>query len=223
MAKLLIVDDDQVMLRLCRARFPKDWELIATNEPEQTLALALEPRPDAIILDLMIPRFSGPQLCESLHTLSYTSRIPIFVVSGCGAAQYKEQSGKLGVKAFFKKPVSFDALQTALTNEIHGRQSEHRSHARIQMRLAIKLKGKEITGENCEEWTETENVSARGFLCVSNVSLWEGATVEVFLHGPSERFAGHARVVRVEVGDKDQKRWGFYLDEVTSEWVIQES
>ncbi len=44
MAKLLIVDDDQAMLRLCQARFPKDWELIATNEPEQTLALALEHR-----------------------------------------------------------------------------------------------------------------------------------------------------------------------------------
>jgi hypothetical protein len=90
------------------------------------------------------------------------------------------------------------------------------------MRLAIKLKGKDITGENFEEWTETENVSARGFLCGSNVSLWEGATVEGFLHGPSERFAGHARVVRVELGDKAQKRWGFHLDEVTSEWVIQD-
>jgi hypothetical protein len=38
MAKLLIVDDDQAMLRLYRARFPGDWELIATKEPEQTLA-----------------------------------------------------------------------------------------------------------------------------------------------------------------------------------------
>jgi CheY-like chemotaxis protein len=73
--------------------------------------LALEHRPDAIILDLMMPRFSGLQLCESFHTLSYTSRIPIFVVSGYGAAQYKEQCGKVGVKAFFKKPVSLDALR----------------------------------------------------------------------------------------------------------------
>jgi CheY-like chemotaxis protein len=55
MAKLLIVDDDQAMLRLYRARFPEGWELIPTDEPEQTLALALEHKPDAILLDLMMP------------------------------------------------------------------------------------------------------------------------------------------------------------------------
>jgi len=223
MAKLLIVDDDQAMLRLYRARFPEGWELIPTDEPEQTLALALEHKPDAILLDLMMPKFSGLQLCESLHTLSYTSRIPIFVVSGYGAAQYKEQCEKLGARAFFQKPVNFNALKSALADEIQGKQSERRAQARIRMRLPIKLRGKDITGENFEEWSETDNVSARGFLCGCNVSLWEGATVEVFLEGPTERFAGLAQVVRLESGDKAQKRWGFHLDEVTSEWVIQES
>jgi CheY-like chemotaxis protein len=121
MAKLLIVDDDQAMLRLYRARFPEGWELIPTDEPEQTLALALEHKPDAILLDLMMPKFSGLQLCESLHTLSYTSRIPIFVVSGYGAAQYKEQCEKLGARAFFQKPVNFNALKSALADEIQGK------------------------------------------------------------------------------------------------------
>jgi CheY-like chemotaxis protein len=66
-------------------------------------------------------KFSGLQLCESLHTLSYTSRIPIFVVSGYGAAQYKEQCEKLGARAFFQKPVNFNALKSALADEIQGK------------------------------------------------------------------------------------------------------
>jgi DNA-binding response OmpR family regulator len=221
MAKILIVDDDEAMLGLYRLRLSNGWEVIQTNEPEQALALALEHKPDAILLDLMMPKFSGLQLCQDIHSLSYTSLIPIFVVSGEGAARHKEQCEKLGAKGYFQKPVDFAALKSALDKEIQAKQAERRADVRIRMRVSIKLRGRDINGKEFEESTATENISSRGFLCPCNSSLWEGATVEVFLQGEPEHFAGRAQVVRSELPGTSGQRYGFHFNEVTSEWVLR--
>lgn len=221
MAKILIVDDDEAMLGLYRLRLSNGWEVIQTNEPEQALALALEHKPDAILLDLMMPKFSGLRLCQDIHSLSYTSRIPIFVVSGQGAARHKEQCEKLGAKGYFQKPVDFAALKSALDKEIQAKQAERRADVRIRMRVSIKLRGRDINGKEFEESTATENVSSRGFLCPCTSPLWEGATVEVFLQGEPERFAGRAQVVRSELPGTSGHRYGFHFNDVTSEWVLR--
>jgi len=43
------------------------YEVIDTQDPEQALGLALEHKPDAILLDLMMPKFSGFELCQSFR------------------------------------------------------------------------------------------------------------------------------------------------------------
>jgi len=75
--RILIVDDDEAMRGLLRARLSDSYEIIDTANPEQALGLALEHKPEAIFLDLMMPKFSGFELCQSLRSVSYTSRIPI--------------------------------------------------------------------------------------------------------------------------------------------------
>jgi hypothetical protein len=127
----------------------------------------------------------------------------------------------LGAKGYFQKPVDFAALKSALDKEIQAKQTERRADVRIRMRVAIKLRGRDINGEEFEESTATENVSSRGFLCPCTSPLWEGATVEVFLQGEPERFAGRAQVVRSELPGTSGHRYGFHFNDVTSEWVLR--
>ena len=89
MNKLLVVDDDDSMRNLLRARLAGSYQVIDTGDPEQALALALEHKPDAVLLDLMMPGFSGYELCQSLRSMSYTARIPVFIITGKGGAVYK--------------------------------------------------------------------------------------------------------------------------------------
>jgi len=77
MHKLLIVDDDEAMRRMLKLRLSATYEVIETGQPEQAMELALVHKPDAILMDLMMPQFSGFELCQSLRSLSYTSRIPL--------------------------------------------------------------------------------------------------------------------------------------------------
>ena len=109
--KTLIVDDDKAMCDLLRACLSEGYEVIDTVDPEQALGLALEHKPDAILLDLMMPKFSGFELCQSFRSLSYTSTIPILVITGETEAKYKDHCATLGAVAYFEKPLKLDELR----------------------------------------------------------------------------------------------------------------
>ena len=55
MPKVLIVDDDDAVRGLLCMRLSDTYQIIETGDPEQALALALEHKPDAILLDLLMP------------------------------------------------------------------------------------------------------------------------------------------------------------------------
>jgi DNA-binding response OmpR family regulator len=221
MPKLLIVDDDETVRGMLRMRLSDNYQVAETGDPEQALALALEHKPDAILLDLLMPGFSGFELCQSFHSLSYTSRIPVFIITGEAGAKYREHCESLGAKGYFQKPVDFTALKAALAASIQGKQPERRAHPRVRMRVNLKLRGTDANGRQFEELTTTENVSVGGFLCACTASLVKDAPVEVFLaSGGQERFAGRAKVVRREPA-VPWPRYGFHFEQITSEWLLQ--
>lgn len=221
MSKILIVDDDEAMRGLLRARLEGNYEIFDTGDPDQALGLALEHKPDAVLLDLMMPKFSGFDLCQSLRSLSYTERIRIFIITGKGGGEAQEYCKNLGAAGFFQKPVDFSALKRRLAEELEGQRPERRAAMRVRMRVTLKLRGSDAAGAPFEEVTNTENVSATGFLCNCAASLITGAMVEVFLVSGRERYVGRARVVRKESSDISWQRYGFHLEEKESEWVLQ--
>ncbi len=202
-------------------RLSDAYEIFDTGDPEQAIGLALEHKPDAILLDLMMPKFSGFELCQSLHSLSYTSRIPLFVISGESGAKYREHCEHLGAQGFFQKPVDFSELKARLTAALDAKPAERRAHVRVKMRLILRLSGTDANGAHFDELTTTENVSAGGFLCGCKATLVKDATVDVFISGEHERFVGHARVARREAPGAPWQRYGFVLQEKTSEWPLQ--
>jgi DNA-binding response OmpR family regulator len=222
MHKILIVDDDDAMRGLVKRRLSDTYEVIDTGNPEQALGLALEHKPAAILLDLMMPDCSGFELCQSLHTLSYTARIPIFVVSGESAAKYRDYVSSLGASGFFEKPLNFPELKSRLGEALQDKRAERRAHVRVRMKFVLKLKGMDERGRSFEQLTTTENVSAGGFLCAFPVTLAPNAIVEVYLSGAGQdRFVGRARLVRREDADTPLQRCGFQFVERTSEWILQ--
>jgi response regulator RpfG family c-di-GMP phosphodiesterase len=223
MPKILIVDDDDAMRALVKMRLADAYEVIDTGNPVQALGLALEHKPAAILLDLMMPDCSGFELCQSLHTLSYTSRIPIFVVTGESAAKYRDHMNSLGAAGFFEKPINFPALKSRLAQELQDKHAERRAHVRVRMKLVLKLKGKDEQGRSFEQLTTTENISAGGFLCNFPVVVDQNAPVDAFLSGAGQdRYVGRARAVRQEAPNTPWQRYGFQFLERSQEWILQD-
>jgi DNA-binding response OmpR family regulator len=225
MKRVLMVDDDEALRKLVRIRLSDTYEVVDTGDPKQALALALEYKPDAILLDLMMPQFNGFELCQSFKSLSYTSLIPIFVISGGGEARvrYEQQCDELGATAYFEKPIDFINLRAKLAAELHQSRPERRRSVRLRMRIPMKLTGKDAGGLPFEELTSSDDVSAHGFQCSCSRTLVKGCQLEVFLVQGTARYVGRASVVREDLGGTSGHRYGFQFDEKTPEWILHEN
>ena len=220
---ILVIDDDESVRRLLCVRLSDSYDVVHTGDPEQAVGIALERKPAAILLDLMMPGLSGFELCYSLHSLSYTSRIPIFVVTGEAGSKYRDHCASLGARGYFQKPIDFSALRAALAAELQGKQPDRRKHKRVHMRVILKLRGVDADGKPFEQLTATENVSARGFLAVCTVALIKSTPLDVYsIAAGQERYVGRAQAVRKDATGSPWQRYGFELLETTADWVVQE-
>ena len=223
MDKILLVDDDDAMRGMLKMRLSDSYEMIDTGDPVQALALALQHKPRAILLDLMMPDCSGFELCQSFHNLSYTAQIPVFVVSGESAAKYQDYMSTLGAAGYFEKPIDFTKLRSRLAGELVARPYERRTHTRVPMKLIVKLKGTDAQQRSFEQLSTTENVSAGGFLCNLQLEVAAESKFQVFLSGGGrEQYAGTVRVVRREAEGMPWQKYAFQFTERTSAWILQD-
>ena len=220
MKRLLIVDDDDAMRRMVRLNLSDSYEIIDTGDPEQALALAMEHKPDAILLDLRMPKMSGIDLCRTLGACSKTQPVPVFLVSGEPAADTQRYCKELGAAGAFEKPIDFDALRGCLAR-LQKQNAVPRAEVRVRLRVCIKISGLDAHGKDFEEKAYTENVSLSGFLCSCVTALRMDSVVEVFLMEPREQHVGQARAVRSEASSAPSMRYGFRFVEKKGPWVLE--
>ena len=221
MSKVLIVDDDEAIRRLVRINLLDLYEIFDTGKPEEALALALEHKPDAILLDLRMPGYSGFELCKTFTTFSATQLIPVFIISGEGGAKTKDFCRDLGATAYFEKPVNFDALRARLAEALTGRRTERRGEVRVALRVPLKLSGKGPDGATFSVPTTTENVSKSSFFCACAVVLPPETIVEVSMLTAEQEYVGKARVVRMELPQTQYPRYALRFTEATETWILQ--
>ncbi len=221
MPRLLIVDDDDSMRKLLRHRLESSYEVTDTPDPEEGIALALQQKPDAILLDLMMPRYSGFEVCQTLSSLSFTQRIPILIVSGESVSRYRGFCENLGAKGFFSKPVDFAKLRQALTEAIQDSHRARQVEARVRFKTTLELRGVDSAQAPFDLITTTESVTANGFSCGLQVNVKEDAVIEVYLAANEPRLVGKAQVIRVNAGGTPRQLCDFQFLEKPTDWLLQ--
>ena len=221
MNSVLVVDDDPAMRQVLRLNLADSYRVFDTGRPEDALALALESKPDVILLDLRMPRYSGFELCQTLTSFSSTQLIPVIVVSGEAGAKTKELCRELGAVAYFEKPVDFDALRAELANLLSERRKERRSEVRVRLRVPLRLSGTDQTHEDFSVLTTAENVAGSSFLSSCAAALADGALLDVSLARGTDEFVGKARVIRSEWNETPYPRYGCRFIERQENWVLR--
>ncbi len=223
MLRILVIDDDEAMRKMVRQRLKGQYEIVDTGDATEALGMALQHKPDCILLDLGLPRFSGLELCQTFCSLSHTRHIPIFVITGRSAAEHRESCLNLGASQFFQKPIDFARLRSCLKTLPDDQRTERRGDIRVQLKVLLKLTGTDAKGKEFELLTTTDEVSVDGFSCRCVLSLDQDALIEVYqLGGLGERYVGCARLIHTEWRDLPWQSCGFNFVEKTGEWILYE-
>ncbi len=105
---ILIVDDDPKMIKLIQANLrARDYLVSIARDGDEALEFLEKELPDLIILDLLMPKLDGREVCRRLRQWSNT---PIIVVSALGQMGDKINCLELGADDYINKPFSIDEL-----------------------------------------------------------------------------------------------------------------
>ncbi len=82
MAKILLVEDDKILQKMYQDKFgTTNYELVVASDGEEAIKMALEEKPNFILLDIMLPKVSGIQVLRTLKAEVETRHIPVAVFS----------------------------------------------------------------------------------------------------------------------------------------------
>ncbi len=103
--KVLIVDDDPDILEFLSYNLKKEGYEVeqATSDMHALWLLAGNPKPDLILLDLMLPGTHGFEICQYLKSTPGLKKIPVIILSARGSAEDIETGLTLGAEAYFVK------------------------------------------------------------------------------------------------------------------------
>ncbi|MFH1186239.1 MAG: response regulator [Chloroflexota bacterium] len=109
---VLAVDDDPQVIRLYeRYLEPQGYHVIGVTDPTKAKERAIQLKPFAITLDIMMPGFDGWQVLTDLKADSETRGIPVIV---CSILEQQERGFSLGAADYVLKPILGDSLLNSL-------------------------------------------------------------------------------------------------------------
>ncbi|HUE69466.1 MAG TPA: response regulator [Pirellulaceae bacterium] len=118
-SRILIADDNQSNRELLEAMLDAvDCDIAVAVDGQDTLAKVQSFQPDVILLDVMMPRLSGFEVCQKLKSDPATKKIMILMVTALNEQGDIERAVKVGTNDFVSKPVNKFELLTRVKNAL---------------------------------------------------------------------------------------------------------
>lgn len=103
--RVLLVDDEASILKLIGRRLElSGYDVITAEDGQDGLAKARVGWPDIIILDLMMPKMSGFEVCAALKKDERYRHIPIIIFTAKGEGMDERLCREIGANAYITKP-----------------------------------------------------------------------------------------------------------------------
>src|SRR6266576_35680 len=122
---LLIADDDEDVQRLLTLYVrPLDCEVLTARDGEEALAIAQARLPDLVLLDVMMPKRSGWEVCQALKAVQRTSHIAVVLVTGRGDVKDRLTGLQLGADDYLVKPFNREEVVKRIGVLLHRKHRE---------------------------------------------------------------------------------------------------
>ncbi|MBN1888671.1 MAG: response regulator, partial [Thermoflexales bacterium] len=160
---ILVVDDNVTNLKVV-VNYLKDFAfkvLIASNGPRAiSLATEYRPRPDLILLDVMMPDMDGFEVCQRLKQDKATAEIPIIFLTALASEDDKVKGFEAGAVDYVTKPVQQRELLARVTTHLRiqaqARQLQERAEQLRAANAEVAALNARLQAENLRMEAELE-------------------------------------------------------------------
>lgn len=117
--RILIVDDEVHIVELVRVCLEdSDYDIIEAYDGQEALQKAKSEHPDLILLDIMLPKMDGYEVCKALKSVDSTRSIPVVMLTAKGQEVDKVKGFQAGADSYMTKPFSPLRLLTELEERL---------------------------------------------------------------------------------------------------------
>jgi CheY-like chemotaxis protein len=117
--KILLVDDSRTALMIETLLLGKcAYDVITASDGDEGVRKAVSERPDAIVMDVVMPKMTGLEACRALRAHDVTRTTPIILVTTRGEQDVVEEGYASGCSDYVTKPINGLELLTKLRDQL---------------------------------------------------------------------------------------------------------
>lgn len=124
MSKILIVDDEEMMLMIARRILSRKYDVITATTGAEAIELFQSERPDMVLSDLMMPGLDGYELHRILQKMS-AEPVPIMFMTADDSGESESKGFEVGAADYIRKPLKPDVLLRRVSNIIDNLDKIH--------------------------------------------------------------------------------------------------
>lgn len=120
--RILIADDNPQGVELLEAYLASgDWEMRTASDGEETLQQVKSWKPDLILLDIMMPRISGFEVCKRIRRDPATKDIAVLMITALDQPSDVDRAVEAGTDDFLTKPINKNELLLRVNSLLRSR------------------------------------------------------------------------------------------------------
>jgi DNA-binding response OmpR family regulator len=113
--KILAVDDEVNFLKILKLNLEaKGYEVVTALDGMEALKKLKSEKPDAVILDIMLPKLNGDEVCRNIRSDPVLSKTPVIMLTGKDADVDRIVARVIGADIYITKPSDFEQLHKAI-------------------------------------------------------------------------------------------------------------
>lgn len=144
-ATILIVDDTPENIDILSELLSHDYKVKVALNGQRALVIAnKQPRPDLILLDIMMPDMDGYEVCERLKSDPATHNIPVIFVTAMSDDLHEEKGFAMGAVDYITKPIKPSITKTRVKTHLAL------AHQNRELEKKVKLRTKELNSTRLE-------------------------------------------------------------------------
>jgi DNA-binding response OmpR family regulator len=110
-SRILVVEDDNDLAEMILLTLSETFEVVIARDGLEGVEKVVKAQPDILLIDVMLPKMNGYQLCQSVRSNRAFARTPIIIMTAKRTSKEREYAVRVGADAFLPKPFEMEVLQ----------------------------------------------------------------------------------------------------------------